>query len=509
MWVWLDRFGRLLIDSTLILTILLSFVVLLMIFCQQPARRIVVAKAGILLAIFIIPLVASSPLPRVNPFLVLAIRSTIAQKPEKLFSANSADETDRRAVLSRQETGSSSGRERWWRGPWPLRLISLAYLIGVVIGLAWVALGFWGMHRLVRDSHEAVPAILQFYSQLLCAAEARQPGPELRVSARVSRPILASLQRSFILIPEELEDPAFDRESLRLIFFHELAHADQADSQFGAAASLAQSLWFFLPYLWWLRAQLRIDQEFLADQKTVQLTGSSAVYATRLVTMASSTEGSPTLKPIADSVPLLSGWWWDGGFKTPLLQRVVMLLHAPFPCETRAPRWWSLSIPTAILVLAILTSQLSLFAGSDETLFLAKPNASEGTPKVFQVAQFVAAPQVLNSTARSVTYHLPFALPSRYELSVEIKGLRSNIEKMHLAGFPLSGPAGPKERSDVPDDPSAWHRVALNRSENEVTLQIDGQSIPIPSGVDRASDSLTIEPSPDQPAVMRNLTVIW
>ena len=74
-----------------------------------------------------------------------------------------------------------------------------------------------------------------------------------------------------------------------------------------------------------------MDQEFLADQETVEQVGSSAAYATRLVALAAPTEATPSLKPLSASVPLLSGWWWDGGLKTPLLQRVVMLLHCALP----------------------------------------------------------------------------------------------------------------------------------------------------------------------------------
>ncbi len=49
MWVGLDRFGQLLIDTTLATAILLSLVILLMLLCQQPARRIVLAQAVIFL----------------------------------------------------------------------------------------------------------------------------------------------------------------------------------------------------------------------------------------------------------------------------------------------------------------------------------------------------------------------------------------------------------------------------------------------------------------------------
>ena len=114
----------------------------------------------------------------------------------------------------------------------------------------------------------------------------RLPFPGLRVSARINRPVLVGLIRSFILIPPVYDERGFDKESLKIILLHELAHAAQGDTYFSAAATLAQSLWFFLPFLWWVRAQLRIDQEFLADQKVVMLTGSPAGYATRLVALA-------------------------------------------------------------------------------------------------------------------------------------------------------------------------------------------------------------------------------
>ena len=58
MWVELDRFSRVLADATLAETIFLSLVVLVMLLCQQPARRIILAKAAILLSTLMIPLVA-------------------------------------------------------------------------------------------------------------------------------------------------------------------------------------------------------------------------------------------------------------------------------------------------------------------------------------------------------------------------------------------------------------------------------------------------------------------
>ena len=66
MWVGLDCFGQILVDATLATAILLSLVILLMLLCQQPTRRIVLAQAAIVLALFMFPLTGATPLPRLN-----------------------------------------------------------------------------------------------------------------------------------------------------------------------------------------------------------------------------------------------------------------------------------------------------------------------------------------------------------------------------------------------------------------------------------------------------------
>ena len=64
MWVGLDRFSQILVDATLAATILLSLVVVWMLLCRQPARRIVLAQAAVVLAVLMLPLVSLDVLPR-------------------------------------------------------------------------------------------------------------------------------------------------------------------------------------------------------------------------------------------------------------------------------------------------------------------------------------------------------------------------------------------------------------------------------------------------------------
>ena len=280
MWVGLDRFGRLLIDTTLATAVLLSLVILLMLLCQQPARRILLARVAIVLALLMFPLTAAKPFAwsRAPSWLTARTPGVNLDTPG----------SRRQAITSPDQSGVST----WWQGPWPLRVLALVYLAGVLASLSWTLLGFWGIERLVGKSVDPSPATSAYYEELTRQMDERVSVPGLRVSLRINRPVVFGLFRTWILIPSAYDQETLDRESLRIILLHELAHAAQGDIFFSVAASLAQSLWFFLPFLWWLRAQLQIDHEFLADHKVVKLTGSPAGYATRLVTLAAASKSS-------------------------------------------------------------------------------------------------------------------------------------------------------------------------------------------------------------------------
>jgi beta-lactamase regulating signal transducer with metallopeptidase domain len=480
MWVGLDRLGHLLLDASLATTIFLSLAVVLMLACHQPARRIVVAQSAILLAILMIPLVAVSPLPLLEPL-----------------------------ALSVAEWAHRPGLGPWWADPWPLRVATIGYLGGAALGLCWIAIGLLGIRRLSLDSAEPSPETAALYLELVRSLGGRAAIPDLRVSPRLRRPVLTGLPRPFILIPTELDHPEFDRDELRLVLIHELVHADRSDLLFGAAASLAQGLWFFLPHAWWLRRQVRMDQEFVADRETVELVGSSAAYATRLVAMAARIQGVPSLEPISHSVPLLSGWWWDGGFKTPLLQRVVMLLHAPFRTETRPSRRWSTITPAALLGLAILSSTIRF-----PTPPTSPPGPSMVRPSnVFRVGHFVASPRGATNGGRTLPYTLPLALPPEFELSVEIEASASSLARMWIAGYPLAGTrvgvSIPPPKPDLADHSVSLHQVLLRRFGRDVRLLVDGRSVAVTRTDDSSSDWLTIEPAPEETATLRNLVVRW
>jgi bla regulator protein blaR1 len=514
MWVELDRFSRVLANATLAETVFLTFVVLVMLSCQQPARRIVVAKAAILLSALMIPLAAYNPFPRFHPrawFDGQASRELAAERlhaGEPLLPGASAGTIPG----SRQLSSGMSRESSWWGSLQPARLLTLAYLAGVSIGLVWFLLGFWALAWLISRSQEASPETRALYDALARHAGEPRSAPALRVSSRVRRPVLAGLVHPYILIPHEFDRSDLDRESLQIILTHELAHATQGDSRFSAGASLAQSLWFFLPFLWWLRVSLRTDQEFLADRRTALLSGSPTGYARRLVSLAAPESRSPFRRSIIDSMSMLSGRWRTGGFKTQLLQRVVMLLHCPFEIELYPPRMWALSATVLLVGLATICSTINLFASGPDGARTAIPSPRIGQRR-FRVAEFVAVPQVVSRTGRSTPYVLPLALPARWELNVEIQASLPALRRIRIAGLMLDpgaegGLASAENRSLAGSSPS-WHQIQLRHDDRQTLLDIDGKAFPLRPEHEALSGWLTIEPAADQTAVLRNLMVTW
>ena len=66
MWVWMDRIGIILFDAAFSTAVFLTLIVLAMLACRQPARRILLARVAFLASLAIIPIVAWGHLPRLD-----------------------------------------------------------------------------------------------------------------------------------------------------------------------------------------------------------------------------------------------------------------------------------------------------------------------------------------------------------------------------------------------------------------------------------------------------------
>jgi beta-lactamase regulating signal transducer with metallopeptidase domain len=514
MWVWLDRAGPILFDATLSTALFLTFVVLAMLICRQPARRLLIARIAIPGSLAILPLVALAPMPRFDVVDAI-IKSELV--PTSLIV--DPDRTTRIATDSHQLDQDGSSRlaqdahhQFWGDGRWLSRSLILIDLACVGTGLAWLMLGFWGVRWLIRHSRSPSATTQDIHNRLLKDIPNERCHPILRVTSRVQHPVVVGLLRPTILIPQVFDERASDPELLRLSLLHEIAHATRWDSWFGTIASLAQTVWFVLPQVWWIRSQLLIDQEFMADRYAARRYGTSSGYAASLLSVAESRPSVANSTRPSSSASSSSAER-RSVVRSPLSQRVLMLLYCPFPVESRAPRSWSWSLRIAIVGISIVAASVCV-RWPDARALAQRLHDSVPVSQPFCVKDFRAEPLILTPGGRAMPYSMPVALPLHFKLSVDVLSSLADLGKIRISGLPLGVAIGSSDffepAASSTSSVDVWHHVRLERRGDEYSLWIDDQPITA-SWIDEhtTTDWLTFEPSPHHAAQFRNLIITW
>jgi hypothetical protein len=518
MWVWMDRVGVILFDAAFATAVFLTFIVLAMMGCRQPARRILLARVALLATLAIIPLVAWGHLPRFD-----VIDTFVESRffPKALFLAAAAVDRQDSEAGAPPATEGPGRVVSWWllervaaARRWVPRGLAVVDLAGVAAGAGWLLLGIAGAHWLILyRSRPPSPATRALFEGLVAGGplSARRSG--LRVCSRLHHPVVTGLFRPMILIPEALDHPEHDPEPLRLSLLHELAHAARSDHWFSTAASVAQALWFLLPHVWWIRSQLLIDQEFLADRAAAERYGTCSAYASSLLSLAA---------PDDDARPRVAGREPGGtaaasdkiGVPSALFQRMMMLLNCPYPVESRTPRVWSWTSRLAVILASIAAACL-VIRWPQASLAVPAP-MDDGTPKIrFQAPHFVTEPLVdPEGRLRSRVYVLPLTLPPRFEVDVDVRCDVAGPVEIRIAGETIPIPGTPRapdlhDPSPQPGEPKVWRHVHMRRHGPQISIDVDGQAVPEPEQPHFTSDWLTIEPPSHAPVEFQDLVVRW
>jgi hypothetical protein len=132
--------------------------------------------------------------------------------------------------------------------------------------------------------------------------------------------------RPTIVIPAKLvEDPT--ELNLNFALAHEWSHVSRYDFLNFTLASLVKLVCFYQPAFWWLRKQLTLSQDYLADEFAANLGEQAEDYAAFLVTLARQQRSIETI-----------GVLCMADRKSALLKRVCMLVHRTNPLQQRIGR---------------------------------------------------------------------------------------------------------------------------------------------------------------------------
>lgn len=469
---WLDHLGGILLDATIGATVLASACALVMVACRQPARRCLVARTALCGLLAVLPLSALLSRPRWD----LATLLRRFAPPE----SSSCGQALARA-------GS------WLSGPAVGRALTGLFLVSLALGMGWLLLGFWASRRLVGRSRGATPELREFYESLILGGD---PAPDLLVSPRVRGPVLLGARRPVILVPPHYED-GHDREAVRLAILHEIVHVKRRDPGFAVLGELAGACWAFLPMLWWIRAQMRLDQELLTDLSAADRFGSSGTYAGSLVNLAAR-EAMPG--PAADRAKSAGS-----AGATPLVLRVLMLVRSPFPVERTPPVRWRIALPSVVLAGTFLASGLSLRgAGAPRPVMSdAAPPPHHGT---FRLARLEIGGHRLPGEGKPTPYTLMCPLPEHFTLTLDVWATPAELPAIRVIGRPLGAVEPPP-----PDDPgvAGFRKVRIQKDERAFQVWVDDVPVEAPSAPDPLPDWLTVQTDSGDGTLFQNLVLSW
>ncbi len=497
-----DIVGRsltVLFDASLAATAISGLVVLVMVQCRQPARRLGWARAGLLASLTLIPMAALNPVPPVDVGrLIQVVVPSKWDDPVPLCGRPRPRDAYLPDLDGVHSPDPGAGRPVGHL-VWPRRLalgLLLIYGAGVASGLARLVLGLWGMTVLVRRGRPPTQATLAVYASLSFAPFRSRP--RIVVSDRMTRPALAGFFGPIILLPPESEDP--DAEwGLRLSLLHELAHAESGDHIVTPWANLVQSIWFFLPPIWWIRDQMKMDQEFLADRRAVGQFGNSGGYASSLVDLAGS--GRPAARADDDPRSVASqgsGVWAASGKASSLIQRVTMLLKCPFAIENHPPLWWRRSAAATITLATLAASCLS-FRGL-------APTSAEGDEVMRPARSFRIASLAIAPSGNERPFDLRFRLPPSFTLNLEIMADPDDLPGIEILQHRLGS-------TDARVAPMPvyrlWHKVLIRRREGRDEVEVDGRPIARSGEAGRPATWLTIRAISGRTTRIRDLAIAW
>jgi beta-lactamase regulating signal transducer with metallopeptidase domain len=161
--------------------------------------------------------------------------------------------------------------------PW----IDGIWLLGV-FALSIRSLGGWWYLRRLRLSAITPPtAAVRASFDRLCAALGLHRVITLRVSTAIDGPMTIGTLRAIVLLPLSAIT-SLGPEELEVVLAHELAHVRRADFFWNILQTIAETLFFFHPAVWWISSRIRHERELCCDDLALKVCPNPITYASAL-----------------------------------------------------------------------------------------------------------------------------------------------------------------------------------------------------------------------------------
>src|SRR6185503_6057563 len=202
--------------------------------------------------------------------------------------------------------------------------VALVWLAGVAVLLARMAGGWWRVRRLHRTALATASSRWQTACRRLAYRLGLPAAAHVVESALVDVPTVVGWLRPAILLPVAAL-VSLTPSQVEAILAHELAHIRRHDYALNLLQTIAETLLFYHPAVWWLSNRIRAEREHCCDEIAVAVCGDPVSYAQALAEL----EGWRTMSA---SMAMAA----TGGS---LSQRIRRILQLPLSEEPRSPSW--------------------------------------------------------------------------------------------------------------------------------------------------------------------------
>ena len=211
---------------------------------------------------------------------------------------------DRFIVGMRRQMAAPVVEKRGASSPLVLPIVVSLWFTGVCLLLVRLAGGWWRVRRL-QELARALP-VSEWQDAAARLAEQIGLTRAVRVvdAAFVETPLVVGWVEPVVLLPVAAL-AGLTPQQVRAILAHELAHVRRHDALVNAAQTIAETLLFYHPAVWWLSSRIRIEREHCCDDVALAVSGDPYGYASALAELESWRTTPPALSLAATGGSLL------------------------------------------------------------------------------------------------------------------------------------------------------------------------------------------------------------
>jgi len=141
--------------------------------------------------------------------------------------------------------------------------------------------GWWYLRRLRLSAITQAPASVRASFDRICNALGLRRVVVLRISTAIDSPMTLGTLRAIVLLPLTAIT-SLGPDELEVVLAHELAHVRRADFFWNILQTIAETLFFFHPAVWWISSRIRHERELCCDDLALSICPNPLTYASAL-----------------------------------------------------------------------------------------------------------------------------------------------------------------------------------------------------------------------------------